>query len=96
MTCPSHAMKLVPRRADGWLGEAQIPTLSDLFAAVHPLGLEGQEDATVGGAREPLLSDWGDADPAASTAPVGPRDPSRRAETVMRTVGGVTPAAKHG
>jgi hypothetical protein len=45
-----------------------MPALSELFAAVHPLGLEGQEDATVGGAREPQLSDGGtQASPPAPT-----------------------------
>jgi hypothetical protein len=69
MTRPSHAMKLVPRRADGWWGEGQIPELSDLSAAVRPLGLEGQDDATVGGAREPLLSDGGTQTPPPAPPP---------------------------
>jgi hypothetical protein len=34
MTRPSHALKFVPRRADG-SGEGQMPALSELFAAVH-------------------------------------------------------------
>jgi hypothetical protein len=60
MTRPSHTMKFVPRRADVWWGEGQLPALSEPFAAVHRLGLEGRVDATVGGAREPQLSDGGD------------------------------------
>jgi hypothetical protein len=56
MTRPSHT--------------TPIPTLSDLLAAVHSLGLEGQEDATVGGARESQLSDAGTQTPLPAPPPV--------------------------